>query len=48
LQGYLTPEGILQAWDFLIGETFKAEETVVAQPGAALVVRCRSPSSILS
>ncbi|KAJ7887298.1 SGNH hydrolase-type esterase domain-containing protein [Mycena olivaceomarginata] len=35
--GYLTPEGILQAWDFLIGETFKAEETVVAQPGAALV-----------
>ncbi|KAJ7488179.1 SGNH hydrolase-type esterase domain-containing protein [Mycena latifolia] len=35
--GYTTPEGILQAWDFLIGETYKAEETVVAQPGAALV-----------
>ncbi|KAJ6564720.1 SGNH hydrolase-type esterase domain-containing protein [Mycena capillaripes] len=35
--GYTTPEGILQAWDFLIGETFKAEETVVAQPGATLV-----------
>ncbi|KAJ7288858.1 SGNH hydrolase-type esterase domain-containing protein [Mycena rebaudengoi] len=35
--GYTTPEGILQAWDFLVGETFKAEESVVAQPGAALV-----------
>ncbi|KAF7375739.1 SGNH hydrolase [Mycena sanguinolenta] len=35
--GYTTPEGIIQAWDFLIGETFKAEESVVAQPGAALV-----------
>jgi hypothetical protein len=38
-QGYTTPDGILNAWDFLIGETFKAEETVVAQPGATLVVR---------
>ncbi|KAJ7045311.1 SGNH hydrolase-type esterase domain-containing protein [Mycena alexandri] len=35
--GYTTPDGILNAWDFLIGETFKAEETVVAQPGATLV-----------
>ncbi|KAF8172529.1 SGNH hydrolase-type esterase domain-containing protein [Mycena galopus ATCC 62051] len=34
--GYTTPEGILNAWDFLIGETYKAEESVVAQPGAAL------------
>ncbi|KAJ7877490.1 SGNH hydrolase-type esterase domain-containing protein [Mycena leptocephala] len=25
--GYTTPDGILNAWDFLIGETFKAEET---------------------
>ncbi|KAJ6609122.1 SGNH hydrolase [Mycena sp. CBHHK59/15] len=35
--GYTTPEGILQAWTFLTGEKFKAEESVVAQPGAALV-----------
>jgi len=35
--GYTTPDGILNAWDFIIGETFKSEETVVAQPGAALV-----------
>ncbi|KAJ7208929.1 hypothetical protein GGX14DRAFT_566627 [Mycena pura] len=35
--GYTTPDGILNAWDFIIGETFKAEESVVAQPGAALV-----------
>ncbi|KAJ7101357.1 SGNH hydrolase-type esterase domain-containing protein [Mycena belliarum] len=35
--GYTTPEGILQAWDFITGETFKAEESVVAQPGATLV-----------
>ncbi|KAJ7677578.1 hypothetical protein B0H14DRAFT_3064722 [Mycena olivaceomarginata] len=31
--GYLTPEGILQAWDFLIGETFKAEETDIPSFG---------------
>ncbi|KAF7312931.1 SGNH hydrolase [Mycena kentingensis (nom. inval.)] len=35
--GYTTPEGILNAWDFIIGETYKAEHTVVAQPGAALL-----------
>ncbi|KAJ7483793.1 hypothetical protein B0H11DRAFT_1200153, partial [Mycena galericulata] len=35
--GYTTPDGIINAWDFLIGETYKAEESVVAQPGAALV-----------
>ncbi|KAF7316222.1 SGNH hydrolase [Mycena indigotica] len=35
--GYTTPDGILNAWDFIVGENFKAEESVVAQPGAALV-----------
>ncbi|KAJ7716951.1 SGNH hydrolase-type esterase domain-containing protein [Mycena metata] len=38
---FSTVNGILNAWDFLIGETFKAEETVVAQPGATLVVRIK-------
>ncbi|KAJ7268972.1 hypothetical protein C8J57DRAFT_1468919 [Mycena rebaudengoi] len=34
---YTTRDGILDAWDILIDETFKGEETVVAQPGATLV-----------
>ncbi|PBK69341.1 hypothetical protein ARMSODRAFT_886424 [Armillaria solidipes] len=34
--GQYLPQGINQAWPFLIGERFKAEHTVIAQPGAAL------------
>ncbi|KAK0200724.1 SGNH hydrolase-type esterase domain-containing protein [Desarmillaria ectypa] len=30
------PQGINQAWPFLVGECFKAEHTVIAQPGATL------------
>jgi hypothetical protein len=32
------PEGVDQAWPFLVGEAFKAEHVVIAQPGAALSV----------
>ncbi|KAK6987470.1 SGNH hydrolase [Favolaschia claudopus] len=35
--GYTTPLGALQAWDFIVAERFKAEQSIVAQPGAALV-----------
>ncbi|PBK85671.1 hypothetical protein ARMGADRAFT_941667 [Armillaria gallica] len=34
--GQYLPQGINQAWLFLIREHFKAEHTVIAQPGAAL------------
>ncbi|KAJ7724741.1 SGNH hydrolase-type esterase domain-containing protein [Mycena maculata] len=34
--GQYLPEGVNQAWPFLIGETFKAEHRINAQPGAAL------------
>lgn len=34
--GQFLPQGINQAWPFLVGEQFKAEHTVNAQPGAAL------------
>ncbi|KAF8882836.1 SGNH hydrolase-type esterase domain-containing protein [Infundibulicybe gibba] len=34
--GQFLPEGVDQAWPFLVGEHFKAEHTVIAQPGAAL------------
>ena len=30
--------GVDQAWTFLVGEAFKAEHVVVAQPGATLTV----------
>ncbi|KAG6908566.1 hypothetical protein DXG01_004124 [Tephrocybe rancida] len=35
-QGQFLPLGVDQAWPFLVGEHFKAEHTIVAQPGAAL------------
>ncbi|KAF8154301.1 SGNH hydrolase-type esterase domain-containing protein [Crassisporium funariophilum] len=34
--GQFLPQGVDQAWPFLVGETFKAEHRVNAQPGAAL------------
>ncbi|TDL27075.1 SGNH hydrolase [Rickenella mellea] len=34
--GQFLPLGVDQAWPFLTGEFFKAEHTVIAQPGAAL------------
>ncbi|KAF9528694.1 SGNH hydrolase-type esterase domain-containing protein [Crepidotus variabilis] len=34
--GYLLPMGINQGWTFLVGENYKAEYRVTAQPGAAL------------
>ncbi|KAJ7461925.1 SGNH hydrolase-type esterase domain-containing protein [Mycena latifolia] len=34
--GQFLPKGVDQAWPFLVGEAFKAEHVVVAQPGAAL------------
>ncbi|KAH8092168.1 SGNH hydrolase-type esterase domain-containing protein [Cristinia sonorae] len=34
--GQFLPQGVDQAWPFLTGEAFKAEHTVIAQPGAAL------------
>ncbi|KAJ8456565.1 hypothetical protein ONZ45_g18671 [Pleurotus djamor] len=34
--GQFLPLGVNQAWPFLVGEHFKAEHTVTAQPGAAL------------
>ncbi|KAK0457030.1 SGNH hydrolase [Desarmillaria tabescens] len=34
--GQYLPQGINQAWPFLVGERFKAEHTVIAQPGVAL------------
>jgi len=34
--GQYLPQGVDQAWPFLTGEAFKAEHTVIAQPGAAL------------
>ncbi|KAJ7271248.1 SGNH hydrolase-type esterase domain-containing protein [Mycena rebaudengoi] len=34
--GQFLPKGVNQAWPFLVGEAFKAEHVVVAQPGAAL------------
>ncbi|KAF7335239.1 SGNH-hydro domain-containing protein [Mycena sanguinolenta] len=36
VQGQFLPKGVDQAWPFLVGETFKAEHVVNAQPGAAL------------
>ncbi|CAK5282002.1 unnamed protein product [Mycena citricolor] len=35
-QGQFLPKGVDQAWPFLVGEQYKAEHVVVAQPGAAL------------
>ncbi|KAJ7616128.1 SGNH hydrolase-type esterase domain-containing protein [Roridomyces roridus] len=34
--GQFLPKGVDQAWPFLVGEAFKAEHVVNAQPGAAL------------
>jgi len=34
--GQYLPQGVDQAWPFLVGENFKAEHTVTAQPGATL------------
>ncbi|KAK7013116.1 SGNH hydrolase-type esterase domain-containing protein [Favolaschia claudopus] len=34
--GQFLPKGVDQAWPFLVGEAFKAEHVVTAQPGAAL------------
>ncbi|KAJ6626030.1 SGNH hydrolase-type esterase domain-containing protein [Mycena sp. CBHHK59/15] len=34
--GQFLPMGVDQAWPFLVGEAFKAEHVVCAQPGAAL------------
>lgn len=34
--GQFLPQGVDQAWPFLVGEHFKAEHTVIAQPGATL------------
>ncbi|KAA1475933.1 hypothetical protein DENSPDRAFT_842816 [Dentipellis sp. KUC8613] len=34
--GQYLPAGVEQAWTFLVGENFKAEHTVTAQPGIAL------------
>ncbi|KAJ7721869.1 SGNH hydrolase-type esterase domain-containing protein [Mycena metata] len=34
--GQFLPKGVDQAWPFVVGEAFKAEHVVVAQPGAAL------------
>ncbi|KAJ7034165.1 SGNH hydrolase-type esterase domain-containing protein [Mycena alexandri] len=34
--GQFLPKGVDQAWPFVLGEAFKAEHVVVAQPGAAL------------
>ncbi|KAK7684463.1 hypothetical protein QCA50_012410 [Cerrena zonata] len=34
--GQYLPQGVDQAWPFLVGEQFKAEHTVNAQPGATL------------
>ncbi|KAF9472634.1 SGNH hydrolase [Pholiota conissans] len=34
--GQYLPQGVNQAWPFLVGEAFKAEHRVNAQPGAAL------------
>ncbi|KAJ7206784.1 SGNH hydrolase-type esterase domain-containing protein [Mycena pura] len=34
--GQFLPQGVDQAWPFLVGESFKAEHVVTAQPGAAL------------
>jgi hypothetical protein len=36
LKGQFLPLGVDQAWPFLVGEAFKAEHTIIAQPGAAL------------
>ncbi|KAG7443256.1 SGNH hydrolase [Guyanagaster necrorhizus] len=43
--GQYLPMGVDQAWPFLIGEEFKAEATVIAQPCIALadVVSCSNP-----
>jgi hypothetical protein len=38
VEGQFLPKGVDQAWPFLVGEAFKAEHVVVAQPGAALSV----------
>lgn len=38
LKGQYLPEGINQAWTFLVGERFKAETRINAQPGIALTV----------
>ncbi|KAK6985135.1 hypothetical protein R3P38DRAFT_3102067 [Favolaschia claudopus] len=35
LAGQFLPKGVDQAWPFLVGEAFKAEHVVTAQPGAA-------------
>ncbi|KAL0952594.1 hypothetical protein HGRIS_006849 [Hohenbuehelia grisea] len=34
--GQFLPLGVNQAWPFLVGEQFKAEHTITAQPGATL------------
>ncbi|THU94218.1 SGNH hydrolase [Dendrothele bispora CBS 962.96] len=34
--GQFLPKGVDQAWPFLVGEQFKAEHVIVAQPGATL------------
>ncbi|KAK0200765.1 SGNH hydrolase-type esterase domain-containing protein [Desarmillaria ectypa] len=34
--GQYLPMGVDQAWPFIVGEQFKAEHTVIAQPGIAL------------
>nr|GAT46219.1 predicted protein [Mycena chlorophos] len=34
--GQYLPDGVDQAWPFLVGETYKAEHRINAQPGAAL------------
>ncbi|KAJ7094330.1 SGNH hydrolase-type esterase domain-containing protein [Mycena epipterygia] len=34
--GQFLPQGVDQAWPFVLGEAFKAEHVVIAQPGAAL------------
>jgi hypothetical protein len=47
LKGQFLPKGVDQAWPFLVGEAFKAEHVVVAQPGAALSVRVLPVPSLL-
>ncbi|KAF8602015.1 hypothetical protein BDV93DRAFT_538470 [Ceratobasidium sp. AG-I] len=34
--GYFNPRGVNDAWDFLTAQEFKAEQNIIAQPGACL------------
>ncbi|THU94211.1 hypothetical protein K435DRAFT_860750 [Dendrothele bispora CBS 962.96] len=42
--GQFLPEGVDQAWPFLVGGQFKAEHVIVAQPGTALTDEGIGPS----